>query len=146
MSWLDDVRELYDGYIAKAERLEREKKPGDGLLGLSSGPKDDPCHDQFADALEGFLDDMRRQQPTSAEIRDVLAYIFGASQEHKEPKTVYWMFEAVHGMTADLIGLLDRGDAQLLWDEYVRNHHRWALLPSQKSALAALDQARKKKR
>ena len=145
MSWLDGVRALYDGYIAKAEQLEREKKPGDGLLGLSGGPKDDPCHDQFAAALEGLLREMVRQRPPSGDVRDVLAYIYTAALAHGEPKTVYWMFEAVHGMTVDAVGLLSEKDAQILRDAYVKSHHRWRMLPSQKKALAALDEARKRR-
>ena len=143
MSWLNDVRELYKGYIAKAEQLERDKKPGDGLFGLSGGPKDDPCHDQFAAALEQLLNDMVSQRPSSSEVREVLAYIFNASAAHTQPKTVYWMLEAVHGMTVDLTGLLDETDARLLKDAYVKTHQRWNTLPSQKSALKALERASK---
>ena len=143
MSWLDDVRELYEGYIAKAEQLERDKKPGDGLFGLSGGPKDDPCHDQFAAGLEQLLSDMLRQHPSSGEVREVLSYIFNASAAHTQPKTVYWMLEAVHGMTVDLTGLLDETDARLLKDAYVKTHQRWNMLPSQKSALKALERASK---
>ena len=145
MSGLNDVRELYEGYIVKAEQLERDKKPGDGLFGLSSGPKDDPCHDQCAANLEQLLIDIARRHPSSGEVRDILAYIYNASLEHEEPKTVYWMFKAVHGMTVDLTEFLIEEDAQILRDAYVKNHPRWDRLPSQKSALAALDKARKRR-
>lgn len=143
MSWLGDVRALYDGYIARAEQLEREKKIGDGLFGFPGGPKDDPCHDRFAGALERLLSDMARQRPASDEVREVLAYVFTAADAHREPRTVYWMLEAVHGLTADLAALLTQEDAQALRDAYVKSYPRWKRLPSQKKALAALDAARK---
>ena len=88
MIWTEAVQTLYGAYIAKAEQLERDRKPGEGLLGLSSGPKDDPCHDRFAADLEQLLKEMLRGAPASAEVRDALAYIYHAPLEHRQPLTV----------------------------------------------------------
>lgn len=145
MSWMADIRALYEAYIAKAEQLERDKKPGDGLFGLTSGPKDDPCHDRFAAQLEALFREMRARSPSSAEVREMLAYVYRMPLEHREPLTVYWMLQAVHGMTADLAELLTAQDAQVLRDAYVKDYRRWERLPAQKKALAALDRARKDK-
>lgn len=138
-----DIQALYEAYIAKAEQLERDKKPGDGLLGLTSGPKDDPCHEQFAADLEALLKEMRARRPSSEEIREALAYVYRMPLEHRQPLTVYWMLQAVHGMTADLAELLAAQDAQALRDAYARDYRRWERLPAQRKALAALDRARK---
>lgn len=138
-----DIQALYEAYIAKAEQLERDKKPGDGLLGLTSGPKDDPCHEQFAADLEALLKEMRARRPSSEEIREALAYVYRMPLEHRQPLTVYWMLQAVHGMTVDLAELLAAQDAQALRDAYARDYRRWERLPAQRKALAALDRARK---
>lgn len=143
MSAVDAVRALYEAYIGEAERLERNRKPGDGLMGLSAGPKDDPCHDRFADDLKRLLRDIRAQEPSSGEVREMLSYIYHAPLEHPQPLTVYWMLKAVHGLTVDLAGLLAPADAQCLRDAYVKDYRRWDRLPSQKQALCALDSARK---
>lgn len=145
MNWTAEIQALYEAYIARAEQLEREKKPGDGLLGLTSGPKDDPCHEQFASDLEALLKEMRAREPSSAEIREALAYVYRMPLDHREPLTVYWMLQAVHGMTADLAECLTAQDAQALREAYVRDYRRWERLPAQKKALAALDRARKGK-
>lgn len=135
---------LLGAYIAETERLEREKKPGDGLMGLSPGPKDDPCHDRFAPALEHLLLDIRAQAPPSGEVRDALEAIYRAPLDHPWPLSAHWMLKAVHGLTAPLADLLTAADARTLYDAYARDYPRWDRLPSQKQALRALDAARKK--
>ena len=143
MSGFDSIRALYDAYIAKAEQLERDRKPGEGLLGLSAGPKDDPCHDRFADELRLLLEDIPAGQPSSREVREMLSYMYRAPLEHRQPQTVYWMLQAVQGMTVGLIDLLTAEDARALRDAYVRDYRRWERLPVQKQALAALERASK---
>lgn len=134
---------LYEAYIAKAEQLERDRKPGDGLFGLGSAPKDDPCHDKFAADLEALLGDMLTREPSSGQVREVLEYIYRIPLAHPEPKTAFWMMKAVHGMTVELAGRLEPGDARILRDMYAKDYPRWDRLPAQKQALAALDRARK---
>ena len=143
MSAKDDVRALIEAYVAEAERLEREKKPGDGLMGLTPGPKDDPCHDRFAADLERLLGELASQRLSSGEVREALSLIYRAPLEHPQPLTAYWMLKAVHGMTCELAALLTREDAQRLREAYVRDYRPWDRLPSQKQALAALEKARK---
>lgn len=143
MSWITAIQTLYESYIARAEQLEREKKPGDGLLGMPGGPKDDPCHDQFAADLEQLLKNMLAQGPSSAEVKETLSYIYRAPLEHREPLTVYWMLQAVHGLTENLIVLLSPQDARSLRDVYVKDYRRWERLPVQKKALSALERAQK---
>lgn len=144
MSWMAAIQRLYEAYIARAEQLERDRKPGDGLLGMSGGPKDDPCHDQFAAELERLVKDMAAQGPSSGEVRETLAYIYRAPLEHREPLTVYWMLQAVHGFTVELITLLSAEDARILRDDYAQSYRRWERLPVQKKALSALEKAAQK--
>lgn len=137
------VRELYEAYAAEAERLERERKPGQGIFGLPGGPKDHPCHEQFGLRLEALLARIAAQEPSSDELRPMLEYIYRAPREHRSPQTVYWMFQAVHGLTAALAEKLDPADARALQDEYAKTYRRWERLPAQKKVLAALERARK---
>ncbi len=143
MSVLGPVRELYEQYIARTEQLERDRKPGEGILGLGGGPKDDPCHERFAKELEELLNGILAEEPGSGEVRELLEYIYRAPQVHPQPLTAYWTLQAVHGMTAPLAARLDPADAQAVRDEYVKTYRRWERLPAQKKALEALDRARK---
>ena len=132
------VQALFRNYIEEAERLEKERKPSDGLFGMSPKPADDPCHDRFADDLEEALSGFAAGDPEPEEVREVLSYIYRAPKEHLEPLSVFWMLNAVHGLTADLIPLLDPKDAALLCRQYDQDFPRRERLPVQKKVYEAL--------
>lgn len=139
--YIRPVRELYEAYIEKTRQLERDKKLGNGWMGLKPGPKDDPCHGQFARDLERVLAELLAREPTPGQAREVVAYILRAAQTDGVPETALWMFQAVHGLTVPMIGRLDSADARALRDEYAKRYRRWERLPVQKKALEALEKA-----
>ncbi len=141
MSWPEQVRALWETYIAETERLERDKKPGAGILGLTPGPKDDPCHDRFLAQAQELLGQIDEAAPPSGEVRETLAYIYRAPLDHPEPLTAYWSLQAIHGATAPLAARLSPADARALRDEYKGMYRRWERLPAMKEAMAALDRA-----
>lgn len=138
------LRALYEAYIARVGQLERDKKPGAGWFGLPGGTKDDPCHGQFAADAGALFATMAAQGPDSTQARQALEYVFRAPEEHRDDQSLYWMLQAVHGMTEPLAACLAPADAQTLWEAYGRQYRRWERLPAHKMALAALDRARKK--
>ena len=140
-AFLRPIQALYEAYIEKARQLERDKKLGDGWMGLKPGPKDDPCHGQFAQDLEQALAELLAAEPSSAGTYEVLAYVYRAPKALSAPLTATWMFQAVHGLTEPLISRLDRADARALRDEYKRLYRRWDRLPTQKQTLDALEKA-----
>lgn len=143
MEYLDTVRQLYEAYLAKTEQLERDRKPGDGLFGMGSGPADDPCHDRFAEELEAVLGAMARDTLSSGQVRSVLEYIYRMPLENKENSLAYWMLLAVHNLTVELAQRLDAPDAEALWRDYRKKYPRWDRLPAQKRVLSVLDTGRK---
>ena len=132
------VQALFRDYIEEAERLEKERKPSDGLFGMSPKPADDPCHGRFADDLEEALSGFAAGNPEPEEVREVLSFIYHAPKEHPEPLSVLWMLNAVHSLTADLIHLLDPKDAALLCGQYDQDFPRRERLPAQKKVYEAL--------
>lgn len=142
--FMQPLTALYETYIARVEQLERDAKPGAGWFGLPGGPKNDSCHGQFAGQVRELIGDLAAQGPTSAQARQALEYIFRAPEEHKNDQSLYWMFQAVHGMTEPLIACLDPDDARALFVSYAGQYRRWERLPAHKTALAALDRAQKR--
>ncbi len=141
IDWLEQVQQLWENYISKAEQLERDRKPGAGFLGLIPGPKNDPCHQQFFEDAEKLLADMRAASPSSATARQVLSYIFQVSLKHPKPLTVYWELQAAHALVLPLIPLLEPEDAASLQTEYVKSYLPRERLPAQKKVLSALEKA-----
>lgn len=138
-SWLSRVEKLYSDYIQKAEELERNRKIGEGLFGLTPGPADDPCHERFALQLEELLKACADSAPGSEAAAEILRFQFQAPQTHQEPKSLYWMLLAVQGLGQILAERLNASDASLLADEYGALYPRRLRLPVQKQLLKTLE-------
>ena len=140
---LSAIKALYEEYITEVEQLERDKKPADGLLGFGKKISDDPCHDRFSERLRKMLEDYAAEKPDTSDIRAVLEYIYSIQTEHKDPVSAYWLMNAVHGFTADLVKILSREDASALCEFYEKKCPRSERFPVQKKVIKALKSAAK---
>lgn len=136
MSMLESVRALYRDYLEKAEELERNRKPGQGLFGIGTKPADDPCHERFLRELHELLNGSGETE--SGGLRETLAFIYHAPLEHKEPASIYWTLIAAHGATLERIPSLTASDARALAETYAAAYRRWNRLPVQDRVIAAL--------
>ena len=132
MTGIEEVRAICSEYIEKAEQLERDRKIGEGLLGIGKKPADDPCHEKFADDIEKAIEDIASEEPGSQEARDILYFMYSIPSAHEEPKSIYWMLIAVHGVSVKLIPFLSAADAEELYKMYSKAFRRWERLPVQK--------------
>ena len=121
METTNEIYELYDAYIRKVKELEANRKITAGLFGITKGPKDDPCHDQFAEDLTAKINEFAASDPASEEIRSLLEYMYRIPLNYKDDSMIYYMFAAVHTL------------------KYSRNYPRWERLPAQKKVLKALN-------
>lgn len=137
------VKALYEEYIAEAAKVEDEHKPTDGLFGMGKKTADDPCHDRFTEKLEAILKEFADSKPASSEVCEVLDHIYRMSSEISSPLCVYWQLNAVHGLTLELIKMLDKQDAEKLYVQYKKLLPRWKRLPVQKKVFSELDKIRK---
>ena len=138
MSGLKEIKELYDAYIENVENLERNRKFTAGLLGLAKGPKDDPCHDQFAKDLETAISEFAASDPDPEEVYALLNYMYSIPLKYRDNNIIYWMLAAVHTLAFDLISCLRKEDAVILYDQYNCDYPRRERLPAQKKTLKAL--------
>ena len=141
MTECTDIQTVYRTYFAEAAQAEQNRKPAEGLFGIGRKPSEDPCHDRFLAALEAALQAFSAQKPASDEVRAVLSLIYRMPSEHREPLSVYWMLNAVFGLTTPLIPLLNPSDAAALRAQYDADCPRRERLPVQKQIARALKQA-----
>ncbi len=135
----EQLEALYEAYLNEFRRMEQGRRPFEGVFGLGGGPQSYPCHSKFAEDLERLLKDFAAQAPSSGQVGQVLSYIyFTAPVRWKAEPAVDWMLLAVHGLTQELIPLLDAGDAQPLRDTYQDVYPRRSRLPVQTKLFAAL--------
>jgi len=135
---INEIHYLYDEYIKKVQELEQNKKITDGLLGITKGPKDDPCHERFADDLESRLQALESGDPDPEDVYSVLEFMYTVPLKYKDNHMVYWMFLAVHSLALNLTSRLAAEDAERLYEQYGSDYPRWERLPAQKKTLKAL--------
>ena len=135
---LGSLRGLISAYVEKVEELERNRKPFEGIFGLKGGPKDDPCHDRFAEDVQALVDSFAQSAPSSHDAHAVLYELFSAAPTHRNTNSAYWMLLAVLGTSFPLIDHLDPSDAAELRDFFVRTYPRRELLPAQIQILKKL--------
>lgn len=136
MDALETIQALCQAYLAECARLERERGTWDGLFGMGGGPKNDPCHDAFAHDLDAAL--RRAAALPSGEVRPILDYLYRLPLAHRDDQAAYWMLLAVHGLTTELAGGLNRADAAALLAQYRADYPRRERLPAQRRVLDAL--------
>ena len=141
MNELARVQALYGAYVEKATQLEINRKPGQGLFGIGTKPADDPCHERFILDLRKLTGAFAEEGASPEAVREVLAYIFRAPLEHRDPASIYWTLIAAHSAAQDLAGRLSPADAEALRAQYARDYRRWNRLPIQDKVLAALKDA-----
>ena len=135
----EELESLYEAYLSEFRRMERERRPFEGAFGLGGGPQSYPCHSKFAEDLERLLRDFAARTPSSGQVGQALNYIyFTAPARWRAEPAVDWMLIAVHGLTLELIPLLDAEDAQPLCRNYQSLYPRRSRLPVQTKLLAAL--------
>ncbi len=138
-----ELKSLYEGYIEDAKRAERERKPGEGLLGIGKTPADDPCHDRFVREFEMTVSQLCDDGLNSTDMLDQLYFIYEAPLENREPASAYWMLLAVHGKTLPMIEKLDKEDAGELSRWYKDKYPRSERFPAQKQVIESLKRREK---
>ena len=135
---IDSLQALYDGYLKDAIQVEKNRKPGEGIFGIGKKPSDDPCHDRFAEELRGCFTEFAAGQPDSAQVRQVLDFVYTEPVIYRGPRCAYWMLLAVQGLTKELIPYLSPADADTLAERFEADYRPCDRLPAQNELLAAL--------
>ena len=135
---------LRDRYVETVRELERNRKPGEGIFGMRGGPKDDPCHDRYAQELGALLSDYAAGKPSSGDLCRVLAELCAVPSRKSLPQSAYWMLIAVQSFGLDLTEGLNAEDAGALRRSYAHDYPRWERMPVQEKLLAALKAAEKR--
>ena len=63
---LEKIQARYERYAEEFQLLEQNRRAGAGAFGLSGGPRDYPCHEQFAKDMERLLKEASNASPEEA--------------------------------------------------------------------------------
>ena len=141
MTPLENVQNLYAAYLDEAAAAEKNQHYTDGFLGFGKKASDDPCHVRFIEKLTALVKETAESSISSAEMRDVIAFIFQAQQDHREPASIYWALVAAHSAVQEGIPLLTPEDTAALYQQYDSMFRRFERLPVQTKILKQLKKA-----
>ena len=102
---MEQLKACYEAYFAQAEKVWKERPVWDGMLGLGSSVKDHPCHREFYDAVQTWVENFVKESPTAETAGEAVTYILQTSEAHKGQFT-YWALFAAHGLVQPMIPLL----------------------------------------
>ena len=141
MTPLEIMQKLYMDYIEQAAAAQKKQRMGDGILGFGRKASDDPCHERFIENLSRQMAEFIEAGISSQDLREVMAYVFQAQNQHREPVSQYWMLIAAHSTVQDMIPLLNREDAAALRELYGNLFKRRECLPVQTKIMKRLEKA-----
>ena len=99
---MERLKQCYETYIEEAEKVWLNRPVLDGVFGLRSATKDHPCHLQFFEALEAWVEAFVKSNPEPQLAEEAVTYIVEAAEPYKN-KFPYWALYASHGQAKALI-------------------------------------------
>ena len=144
MSVTEQLELIYSEYAERAEQAEQESGLFDGVLGMGSDPKKDPCHMAFYERLEAWVSDFRKQQPGPEEAFEAAEYILMAADSRRGQNT-YWFCYAAQGLAEKLVNLLRPEQCRDLAERYEACYPRRDRMPVQKNVLRRLKKRSREK-
>lgn len=137
MEYMDRLQALLADYRADIDRLERSRKPTDGLLGFGKKPGDDACHDKMDERVRALAGEMTAD-PDADGIAPALRLLLNAGTDETWPDHARWMLLAQQRHFLPLIPRLSAGERAELAALYDSLYPRRLRLPVQKQLAKAL--------
>ena len=134
---MENLKKCYAGYIAAAEKAEKNKTSWNGAFGIGASTKDHPCHDDFYEAMENWCREFMEKGPSREEAEEAVSYIFQMSEEFRG-KLPYWYMYAAHGFTRPLIPLVSPEFAEKTRIWYNERNPRQDRMPVQREVFRLL--------
>lgn len=136
---MDELKEIYETYIAQAEECRKSRNPLQALFGLRSA-ESNPVHTAFYNAVGDWTDHFVAGNPSAQSADEALRWILFSAAEHEKSAAV-WYFIAAQGHGKKLIPLIGPEAAKALYEEYKITYPRGRRLPLQDEVLALLKKA-----
>lgn len=127
---LQQLQSIYETYIAECTNVIENASPTDGLFGMGSDPRKDPCHTRFYENVDQWVQAFLKENPDEEGAYQAVRWILNAPADHiGEP--VYWFMFAAHGHCRALIPLLSREHCAELRELYDDRYPKRERMPVQ---------------
>lgn len=134
---LNQLTEIYEAYIRKAEKVLSDSSAFAGVWGWGDDPKRHPCHMEFYETVEAFVDAFLKAQPSEEAVYQVADWIIRTPADYKD-HSVFWYMYAAHGLCKPMIPLLSPAHCAALRDFYDGHYPKIDRLPVQRDLYKSL--------
>lgn len=138
MAIADTIHEMIVEYLGKYNAAVKKARPGAGLFGFGSGPKDDPCHAEFLEKLAAYTDSLTAVPPEEANA--AVRLVIGYALDRSLPECCHWVFVAAERCTFGLISEMLPEERAVLLAQYEKAVPRLQRFPVEKELVRALGQ------
>lgn len=128
---IQELTEIYDQYGRTLHKVIREAPATAGLFGLGDDPRNHPCHMEFYEAVERWMEVFCKTDPENGPAYQVAELIITAAAK-KEGDPTYWFLYAAQGLARPLIARLDRQQCAHLREFYDDRYPKRGRMPVQK--------------
>ena len=139
---LQQLKEIYETYIANLCKVYKEAKPTDGLFGWGDDPRKDPCHMRFYEDAEKWAEAFLRSRPGNEVVYEAVRFLLETPDKYRE-KHCFWFMFAAQGLTRDMIPLLTKEQCAQLMACYDDTYPRRERMPVQKEVYKKLKKGAK---
>ena len=126
-----ELKEIYESYIEQVAKVMKNASAFDGVFGWGDDPKKNPCHMEFYERVENYVQQLLQNAPTEDAVFETADWIIRTAADHKG-KATYWYMFAAHGLCKDLIPLLTSAHCASLRDFYDEHYPKFDRLPVQR--------------
>ena len=127
---------LIENYLEEVDAAIKAAGPADGLFGMRKGPKDDPCHQKFYDAVGEAVAGIQNGDEAFAAASELIR----ADKKYDCPQMAALTLTAAQNHIMTLLPLLSSEQKDSLKKYFDTSIPRWERLPTQKQLYKALKQ------
>jgi len=101
---LQTLKDIYEQYTLQLAKVIKDAPPMAGVWGMGDDPRNHPCHTQFYEGVERFLEQLLASNPTEELVFQTMEWILLTPARYKK-HDAYWYMYAAQGLC---LGLADR--------------------------------------
>ena len=143
MGMFQQLKEIYEQYHQTLHRVIRELPRTAGLFGMGDDPRKHPCHMDFYQAVETWVEAFCKEEPDNGVVYEAVEQIITAAAQKREDPT-YWFLFAAQGLAKPMIARLNGQQCAQLRAFYDEHYPRLERMPVQKEVYKLLKKGAKR--
>lgn len=127
---LQTLQDIYEQYPRQLAKVIQAAPAFAGVWGMGDDPRNHPCHAQFYEGVEAFVEQLLASNPSEELVFQVTQWILITPARYKG-HDAYWYMYAAQGLCMELIGRLTPAHCAQLREAYDEHFPKRDRMPVQ---------------